>query len=512
MMTAESIVNPLRLQTLLQGFCELNAAQDVAVQGLCVDSRQIEPGDVFLALQGIQHDGLQFVRTALTAGAIAVVHESPADEVLQSLAALYDVPLIYLPDLSQQLGVIASRFYLCPSNALQVVGVTGTDGKTSVSHFVAQCLNHLYVKHNACGLIGTIGNGFLQQLDTATHTTPDALQLQSLLAQLQTAGARAVAMEASSHGLSQYRADGVEFNIAVLTNLGRDHLDYHQDLTAYKAAKQRLFAMPGLQAAVLNAEDAFGHELAQRYKGNYQICQYALALQSIDPLSADDWVVAEQLAFHTQGMRLQVRTPNEAFAVAPALLGDFNASNVLAVIAVLRCLKFKTAEIVAAVNALQSVDGRMQMTTANQQPAVVIDYAHTPQALAAALQALRRHCEGKLWCVFGCGGDRDAGKRPLMGQLAVQYADYVVLTDDNPRGESPVKIVEDILSGVGSQANVTVKHDRYHAIVDTVSNAAATDIVLVAGKGHEDYQIIGNQRFAFSDQSVVNHALGVLSE
>lgn len=515
MMTNPSRNPPPVLQDLLQGICHWPAGIDLnkPAGGLTLDSRTLKPGDVFFALRGQHHDGLRFARVAIEKGAVAVVHQGDADDVLRHLAVQHAVPLIRDTDLLQHLGKIASRFYGEPSRDLRVIGVTGTDGKTSVSNFIAQCIDAIHDDHGAgrCGVIGTLGNGFREALAGATHTTPDAINAQSLLADFRDRHAKYVAMETSSHGLDQGRVNGIVFAVAVLTNLGRDHLDYHISEEAYRRAKQRLFEMPELQSAVVNIHDAFGQSLLAEFGKRYPIGAYGVAAGKLFEQShAADWVSTENIRFDNRGFAAQLLTPEATYDVRCGLLGYFNVLNMLSAVAVLRRLEFPMDRIIPAINRLQSVDGRMQLTQYEGLPAVVVDYAHTPQALQAALKALRPHCRGRLWCVFGCGGNRDVGKRPEMGRIAESSADHVIVTDDNPRDENPADIAGQILAGMHTPERARLIHDRREAIGVAIRAASADDLVLIAGKGHERTQTVGDRILPFHDQTVVNEVLDEL--
>lgn len=509
MMVEQLRTPPVLLDSLLQGLTAV-PAQAIPVAGLSLDSRRIKAGEIFFAVRGSRHDALQFAGTAIDNGAAAVVHQNPAGETLQQLARQRNVVLVHDSDLDRHLGVIAGRYYGEPSQKLKVIGVTGTDGKTSVSHFIAQCLNGIHRSESHCGLIGTLGNGFHGQLAAPTHTTPDAIRIQALLADFRARQAGYVAMEVSSHGLDQGRVNGVAFDTAVLTNLGRDHLDYHVDVAAYRAAKQRLFATPGLKAAVVNLHDEFGKSLLATYGDSYPVSVYGfMDAASAGKPPADDWVLAREPVFDDRGFAVKIAVPGAVheYDLRCGLLGRFNVLNVLAAIAVLRRFSIPMDDILAAAAGLSSVDGRMQLTRAPGRPAVVVDYAHTPQALSAALQAVRIHCRGKLWCVFGCGGDRDPGKRPEMGRIAEAYADFVVITDDNPRSENPAVIAGHILAGMQAPARAQLIHDRARAIEHSIGAAQAGDIVLIAGKGHERTQQIKDEVLPFHDQTVVDRVL-----
>ncbi|HKK13203.1 MAG TPA: UDP-N-acetylmuramoyl-L-alanyl-D-glutamate--2,6-diaminopimelate ligase [Gammaproteobacteria bacterium] len=498
MMAARELANGYRLGALLEGLAELEPDREVTVQGLATDSRRVQPGDLFLARAGRHTHGLRHLDQALAAGAAAVVWE-PVPGAAPPAAA---VPAVAVPGLGQVLGVIADRFFGHPSGELAVIGVTGTDGKTSCSHFIAQALDEATAP---CGLIGTLGYGRYGALDAGTHTTPDAVALQRELAGLRDAGARRVVMEASSHALHQGRTTAVRFHTAVLTNLGRDHLDYHGDLASYADAKRGLFESPGLAHAVLNADDAFGRELLETLSGGLDTLAYGL--QALPPDRPG--VQGDELVLDPQGLHLRVRSPWGSGTLGTRLLGRFNASNLLGALGALVVLGVPFEQALHRLGQTATVPGRMECFGGGPgQPLVVVDYAHTPQALEQVLGALREHCDGALWCVFGAGGERDAGKRPLMGRVAERLADRVVVTDDNPRNEDATQIVVDILAGLQAPDAVYVERDRGRAIALAVDRARPGDVVLVAGKGHEDYQQIGARRVPFSDREQVRARLG----
>lgn len=509
MMPAQSMPMRLSLHELLDGLVamqEPGVLANVTPTGLCLDSREVKPGQVFIALTGSNSDGSRFIDQAIAMGAVAVIADTAFVQETLKLAREKKIPLIHDGLLREKLSDISSRFYGEPSEAMRVIGVTGTDGKTSLSHFIAQALDQpLSAPEQHCGLIGTLGFGVFGELKESGHTTPDAIGMQKMLAQLLDLSVHHVVMEASSHGLDQGRVNAVRFDMVMLTNLGRDHLDYHGDLDAYKQAKAKLFAFPGIKYAVLNGDDDFSYELLEKHGKTYAVSLFGLvsAGDRIQKSGAADWVLGDQIQWHKDGFLMEVLTPNSQFTVNCPLYGTFNVDNVLALIAALRCFGWKQQEIVDAVGDLQSVNGRMQLHQFDHAATVVIDYAHTPQALKAALLSLQQHCSGRLWCVFGCGGDRDNGKRSEMGAIAEAFADCVIVTDDNPRFEQPSLIVADILKGVKDHSRVMVQHDRVKAIQLALSNAKPSDIVLIAGKGHEEYQLVAGDRIPFSDLHVV---------
>lgn len=473
------------------------------VNGLAIDSRSVRSGDVFLAYPGENVDGREFIEQAITRGAIAVIAEIGFDRSDLS------VPIIQIAQLRDQVSVIADRFYDAPSAEMRLVGVTGTNGKTSCSQLIAQALRLL---GKPCGVIGTLGNSLsaveLQKNTGSGLTTPDPIALQMQLAQWRDKNVQHTAMEVSSHGLVQGRVNGIHFCGAVFTNLTRDHLDFHGTMAEYGAAKARLFEMRGLEFAVINRDDAFGVELINKIGTRLQVLGFSV--QESGSMRDDKAAIAIRSAeFHAHGVSAIVKTPWGDIALRSHLLGDFNLSNLLAVIGVLGQLGVAPADISALLPQLDPIAGRMQRVAAETDIEVVVDYAHTPDALAHALAASRRHCRGQLWCVFGCGGDRDAGKRPLMGEVAARLADRIVLTSDNPRSENPQTILDQIVAGIDAAHAIKVvrESDRAAAISFVVRHAQAGDMVLLAGKGHEDYQLVGREIRPFNDVMVARAAL-----
>lgn len=466
--------------------------RDPLIRELTLDSRKVRPGDLFLAVPGIRVDGREHIADALQRGAAAVAYEAEGSSVLP----LTEVPLIPVKGLVGQLSAIAGRFYGEPSRRLNLVGVTGTNGKTSVTQLVAQALDLLGQR---CGIVGTLGTGFYGALESGRHTTPDPIAVQATLADLKQAEARAVAMEVSSHGLEQGRVKAVEFDVAVFTNLSRDHLDYHGTMEAYGAAKAKLFAWPDLSCRVINLDDAFGRELADAPHRS-KLITYSLTDKSA-------YLFCRDARFDDDGVRATLVTPQGEHFLRSSLLGRFNLSNVLAAIGALLGLDYALDEILKVLPQLVGPVGRMQRLGGGQQPLVVVDYAHTPDALEKVLEALRPHAKGRLLCLFGCGGDRDRGKRPLMAEVAERLADSVLVTDDNPRSEAPAQIFDDIRAGFANANQVRFVEGRGQAIAEFVAAAGADDVVLLAGKGHEDYQEIDGQRHPFSDLEQAGIAL-----
>ena len=467
---------------------------DLNIEGLALDSRQIQPGFLFLAVPGMKVDGRDYIDQALRAGAAAVAYDTAGGRHYEGA-----VPMLAIPGLAGQISSIAGRHYAEPTAALTLVGITGTNGKTSVSQMLAQALNQL---NKPCGIIGTLGSGMPGALIDSGMTTPDAVSVQRQLAQLRDAGAEAVCMEVSSHALDQGRVGALGFDVAVFTNLSRDHLDYHRDMASYEAAKARLFDAPDCHA-VINLDDAAGRRLVDRCpprKGTARIISYSIEDQAADLHCSD-------VLYDAAGIHAQLAFGHQQYALHSALLGAFNLSNLLAVVGSLLVLGFSLQQAVERAAGLNAPAGRMQRLGGGSRPLVVVDYAHTPDALEKALTALRAHVSGRLTCVFGCGGNRDAGKRPLMGQIAEEHADRVVVTDDNPRDEPSSSIIGQICQGIGKPHKITVLANRAEAIAHTISRAHREDVILLAGKGHETYQEINGVRHAFSDIEQAERAL-----
>ncbi|MEQ6343042.1 MAG: UDP-N-acetylmuramoyl-L-alanyl-D-glutamate--2,6-diaminopimelate ligase [Gammaproteobacteria bacterium] len=500
------------LSMLLEGYVQVDAASDREIQGLSMDSRKTRPGDLFLACAGQSQRGHDYIAAAIRAGAVAVAYEVDGEAAAPPLPE--HIPLFGVAELRQRAGFIAERFYGNPTRKLFVAGVTGTNGKTSCSQFLAQALN----ENAPCGVIGTLGNGLSGRLEAGTHTTPDAISLHALLADMLEKDAESVVMEVSSHGLEQGRVNGVAFDMAIFTNLSRDHLDYHGDMASYARAKRRLFEMPGLRYAVINADDLFGSELLQSMPSSVKTISYSLAgyakgdeggIPSRQTATKMNRVHGRVLHQDLHGLEIHVITPWGEGRFPSRLLGRFNASNLLAVLAALVLSGIDFLDALHKVSRIRPVAGRMECFGGKDgKPLVVVDYAHSPDALRQVLQALREHCRGALWVVFGCGGDRDRGKRPLMGEVAQRYADHVVLTDDNPRHEDADGIIAEIAAGLHEPGHVHVQRDRARAIAHVLKQAKEHDVVLVAGKGHEDYQIIGDDKRPFSDSAHVRALLG----
>ena len=489
------------LAELLRGL--LDGPPGIAVSDVTLDSREATAGTLFLACRGHARHGLQFAAEAVARGARAVLFEpdgqgsSPAPHFGE---AVFVAPV---PQLARQAGIIADRFFDHPSHSLAVAAITGTNGKTTCAWLLAQALTR-------CGrpaaYMGTLGFGLPGDLEDTQHTTSDAVTVHRRLARLRSLGARWVGMEVSSHALDQDRIAGVRFHTAAFTNLSRDHLDYHGTMGAYGRAKARLFELE-LESRVINIDDAFGAQLAARATAETLIVTTRSGTAAPPPGARR--VRASQLRPASPGLRMRIESSWGEGELAVPLIGEFNADNALTVLGILLGADVPLAAACAALRECRAAPGRMEAFGGDAgRPLAIVDYAHTPDALAQALRNARHHCRGRLRVVFGCGGDRDRGKRPLMGRIAAELADEIILTDDNPRNEPPERITADILAGLAGHG-ARIEHDRGRAIRAALAGSAAADVVLIAGKGHETYQIYGAERRPFSDQAVVRAALGL---
>lgn len=503
MMAALKQRGTMMLSDLLHDIVSVAAEADCAVQRLVLDSRKIQHGDVFLACIGQAADGRHYIEQAITQGAIAVLWDSDRTTVPIPLSWRYTpggvrIPCIAINNLTQLVGVLADRLYHAPSKSMYMVGITGTNGKTSTAQFIARSL----APAGKCGVIGTLGWGYVDQLHESQHTTPDGVTLQQWLAELRDSGATAIAMEVSSHALDQGRINGVSIDCAVFTNITHDHLDYHKTLASYAQAKQKLFSWPTLKHAVVNTDDAYGRDFLHAMPATVRVLTYGMLAQ---PLQPD--IFADEIRLDAGGLAFHVTTPLGEGRIAVPLFGRFNVSNLLAALGVLLHRQVPCADAIQRLSQLVPVTGRMQLIRAQRHATVVIDYAHTPDALQQALTSLRAHVQGTLWCLFGCGGNRDQGKRPRMGEIAEANAEHIVITNDNPRHEEPLHIIEQIRAGMRNPHAVTVQADRRLAIRYALANARKEDIILIAGKGHETCQQIGEHKFPFSDEAEVQQYL-----
>ncbi len=501
MMAQKPQLSGKQLSTLLQGMPVKGSIPTVEIIDVTSSSQEAVKGSLFIALKGIRTHGIDFAIDAAKAGAVVIVYDA-LDKYCQQRIPLLKKQVkthwVGVAQLDGLNGEIAARFYDEPGRDMRIIGVTGTDGKSSVTHLMVQALGRL---GEQVGSIGTLGYGMANHLEPITHTTPDAITLQSYLYELRQNNCRYVIIEVSSHALEQYRVNGCQFDIAVLTNLGSDHLDYHGDVEQYAMAKKKLFTEFDLKNRVVNIDDEFGQSLSASLDHETMV-RYS----TLGKAEAEVHLIRSQIT--DQGQEMSVNTPLGEVCARTALVGDFNVENTLACIASLVSFGFDIEQINLAVTDLQPIPGRMETFTGSEnQPTAVVDFAHTEQALRACLAASRAHTRGQLWCVFGCGGDRDKSKRQGMGRAAEQLADRIVVTDDNPRTESAEAIVAEILLGMNYPERVSVVHSRQAAIEFALSQAASDDLVVIAGKGHEQEQIVGSERYPFSDRHVVQRVL-----
>jgi UDP-N-acetylmuramoyl-L-alanyl-D-glutamate--2,6-diaminopimelate ligase len=489
----------MKLRALLDGLAiPSNLDADTEIHGLSLSCDNVQPGFIFFALAGQKTHGLHYAHRALANGAVLILYETKQAplEVLDDLPAAF---CLEFPGLNHCVGAIAERFYGFPAQDLSVIGITGTNGKTSCSQFLGQILP-------ACGVIGTLGWGANGRFLDSQNTTPDALSLQQMFADLKAKGCQQVAMEVSSHGLEQGRVNQINFTGAVLTNISRDHLDYHGSMEAYVRAKQILFAWPNLRFAVINADDPYCADFYAVLSNTVECWVYGI--KKHNSLSGVRQVYAEQVMFLAEGIAFDLVLDTERYPVHIGLLGEFNLANCLAVVCVLLAMGYGLKWVADQLSHLNPVWGRMEKWVKPENPTVFIDYAHTPDALNQLLVSLKRHCKGRLVLVFGCGGDRDRGKRPQMGEIACRLADRVFVTTDNPRYEDDMAIIEDILVGCQGE-HVWVESDREQAITRAICTAQHDDFVVVAGKGHEQYQEKQGVKLPFSDRDVIRDVLEI---
>ncbi len=503
MMAAADYGSCMTLKSVLEGIAGGLDIPDIAVSGLKLDSRKIVSGDVFVALPGTRCHGMQFAEQALSKGAVGILFDpSAGGKKLADLLTGKGVRiLVAIDSLDQKIGFLADRFYHRPSEYLLVIGVTGTDGKTSCSHFFSQSL----AGERRCAVVGTLGWGCSEQLMAMDHTTPPAIELQSILATLRQQDVDVVAMEVSSHGLAQGRINGVRFTGALVTNISRDHLDYHGTFEAYVEAKLRILGAPGLEFVVINLDDSNYEKILEKTPKNVKIIGFS-RFTGLDQRISNQ-VRASAVVLNEDGLSFTVEYGRSSESLSLPIYGDFNVDNVLATMACLIAIGYSLKQSKAMVAKVKAIPGRLERFASGVgSPSVIVDYAHTPQALERALVSVKQHCKGSLWLVFGCGGDRDRGKRPQMGRIAESLADYIVITDDNPRSEDGQMIVEQILEGC-LRKDICVTRDREEAIYSVINQAESDDLVLVAGKGHETTQEVNGVKYPLSDRKVVREAL-----
>ena len=524
----EPLLNRIGCQYVITTGNLTSATADMVVSGLSADSRSLLRGEAFVALPGEVSHGVDYLADIEDRASVVLLDSN--DRRSENLSTT--LPTVRIQGLSEKLAELVSLFHGNPSQDIPVCGVTGTDGKTSTSQFVAGILQAM---GRPTGFIGTVGWGMGDELESNPLTTPSMIELHRMLAELRQRGAEFIVMEVSSHALVQGRVKGVWFDVAALTNLGRDHLDYHKTEANYRSAKKRLFEWNGLGAVVVNLDDEFGRQLFAECKTvGKAVCGYTiddsygshdLTLESVkgSSLPTESLLRATNIVSADQGVSFTLHCGTKPWPINTALLGRFNVSNLLAAVGIVRAFGEDIDKAVATLKTLVCVPGRMEAFRKPGQPTLVVDFAHTAQALDSALSTVREHCAGRLWLVFGCGGDRDRGKRPEMGTVALAAADQIIVTDDNPRSEPSAQIIAEILSAIDEvsiavnegveqaqtiTSRVVVEPDRKSAIELAFQNADANDWILIAGKGHEDYQLVGEQRLPFSDREIARELLG----
>jgi UDP-N-acetylmuramoyl-L-alanyl-D-glutamate--2,6-diaminopimelate ligase len=493
----------MRLKKLLNGLVfladeELQIIDDLSISGITLDSREVVAGDLFIALAGTKQHGLTYSKKVIEKGASAILFD-PSSDGNRIAENITDIPLIPVENLGFVLGKLAAKFYDDPSQSLDVIGITGTNGKTSCSQFLGQLLD-------GSGIIGTLGWGKWGQLNKTINTTPDALTVQQILASFDKSKTKAVAMEVSSHGLDQSRVNGVHFKGAVFTNISRDHLDYHGTMENYLSAKLKLLAAPGLEFVIVNLDDASSEQIVEAAPESVMVWGVSVKGKAI---KGGESIIADAVKHNTSGTEFTVHWRGVVQQVKTPLFGDFNVENLLCVLGVMLALGESLADIAKKMQTIKPVAGRLDPCSKSSNGLnVFIDYAHTPDALYRVLASLRKHCNKSLWVVFGCGGNRDAGKRPEMGSIAEQWADKVIVTDDNPRFENNVQIANEVMAGCKSDKVILIQ-DRKQAIQHAIADAAENDCIVIAGKGHETYQEINGIQYPFNDKQIAEQALQV---
>jgi UDP-N-acetylmuramoyl-L-alanyl-D-glutamate--2,6-diaminopimelate ligase len=499
------------LAQLLPMFALPESVAAVLVSGLSIDSRQIVEGNVFVAVQGVHSHGADYIDSAIKQGAVAVLMTSSEEQL--TVAYQHDVPLISVPFLNERLSDIAGRFYAYPTKAVYTIGVTGTNGKTTCSLLYAQ-LSAL--AGSVCGVVGTMGYGSCSRSVTCSEltdlslmatgmTTPDAIRTQAICAELVSADSHNIVMEVSSHGLDQGRVSAIDFDVAIFTNLTHDHLDYHGSMERYGEAKAALFTFPSLSLAVINIDDPFSSILIAKIKSSLTVVTYSTSNPAAD-------IFLSSIRYASSKTHALLHTREGVYSFSTSLVGRFNLSNLLAVLGAFYGAKKEAVsekewlQLIELIKYVKPISGRMELIDNQKKRQVIVDYAHTPDALENVLRSITEYCSAKVWCVFGCGGDRDKEKREKMAVIAERYAHYIIVTTDNPRNENPQSIVDDICRGFIDSTH-SIMLDREQAISQAIAQSSENDVVLIAGKGHEDYQLVGDKRLPFSDQSVARLAL-----
>lgn len=477
----------IRLKELLQDVIAVEAKWDRDIKSIVIDSRQVTAHSLFIAYKGTQVDGREFIQSAIDKRVAAIVAETVNNQ--ENITEIAGIPVFNIKHAQSAIGKIAARFYQYPSEQLDLIGITGTNGKTSVAHYLAQALTAL---DHPCAMIGTIGSGLVNNLSRSALTTPDAIAIQSQLAGFLQQDIRHVAMEVSSHALDQKRTQQVKFTTAVFTNLSQDHLDYHGTMQKYGEAKLKLFQQPNLRHAIINFDDPFSKIICEVLPANVQSYTYSLSNTAAD-------IYVTDVHHSNHGMSAKIVTPWGKGELQTQLIGEFNLNNLLCVIGCLCVRGFKLFSVLQILSLTRGAMGRMEVFKSRANISLIVDYAHTPDALQQALLAVKQHCQGKVWCVFGCGGDRDKDKRHKMGEISENYADHIIITNDNPRSEDPNSIIEDILQGIKNPSKVQIEMNRKQAIISAYEQAKENDMILIAGKGHENYQLIKDEKLEFSD-------------
>lgn len=472
---------------------------DIEIQHLTLNSRKSTKTTLFFALQGENHHGLDFLAGLKAAVVLAEPSQALPVEKINKIAKNYPFPILIIENLGQFVSKIAAKFYHQPSQKMQMIGITGTNGKTSIAHFITKASG------NQAAMIGTLGVGRLNHLIETGMTTPDPIHLQQTLAQFLDDDINQVVIEVSSHALDQHRTDGIDFDIAIFTNLTRDHLDYHLDMESYGVAKQRLFESKHLKWAIINQDDPFSATLIKNLADTVIPVSYSLKQRPAESY----FIYADKTAYQNNQLKINFKSTWGDGVIHSNLLGHFNVANLLATLAVLLINKIPLDQAISRLEQIKNANGRMQTLNMPNKPLIVIDFAHTPDALQQVLKSLRPYCKGQLYCIFGCGGNRDTGKRPIMGKIATNLADWVYLTNDNPRFEDHQMIINDILTGIKNKDHVIIETNRANAIKQAINKASAHDIILIAGKGHENYQQIGDQKQPFSDRIHAQKALEI---
>jgi UDP-N-acetylmuramoyl-L-alanyl-D-glutamate--2,6-diaminopimelate ligase len=480
------------------------AVQDCEIKNITLDSRQAKPGFLFCAINGYNVDARKFIPQAIEQGVSVIL--AGCDDENEYVELIDGVQVIHINNLYEKLSLIAGNFYNHPSKGLSLVGITGTNGKTTIAQIVAQWT---YLLGRRSASMGTIGNGFYgEEISVSDNTTGSAFDVQKNLRHFRDNKANVVTMEVSSHGLVQGRVDAVDFDVAVFNNLTQDHLDYHKTMDSYFEAKTLLFTKLNPQYKIINIDDEYGRKLLDLIEDKSSII--AVSTKQVDlEEKFEKFIYVKSVQYSNKGTYISFKSNLAESVITTQLIGPFNVCNVLMGLAIMLAAGYNPQDVIHAANNLKPVVGRMEIFKKTGKASIIVDYAHTPDALEKAIQATLNHTLGQLWCIFGCGGDRDATKRPLMAQAAEKFADRVIITNDNPRTENSDKIIEDIKAGLSNPDKAIVIKNRFEAIEHASQNASSKDMILVAGKGHEDYQIIGTEKLHYSDRESAKTILNI---